>query len=323
MIRAFYGLTQNPFDVRDLELLPQQQEIHDTLKVHCQQGGLCLVLGVPGTGKSVIKQSLQRLPENQHLVATVARTLHTYTNTVKILCDAFRIDFASSAFQCERRLIEQAFSLNHAGKCLTTILDDAHFMDMANLRKLRLLFEDFPKNHNLVLLGRPSLLAALDLGVNQDIKSRVTYSVITKRLGPDAMRDFILHELDRVGLGHNTFTRPAVDLIVRSADGVLRQARNLCVGCLIEAVRSANKTIDYRQRQPRAHATPLAEGSRPGRLLMTALGIHSPGPARAAQQLVLRRNRLGPGSATPSLVAHFTNLGEDHDFSRPAPPTSQ
>ena len=51
MIRSFYGLTQNPFDARELELLPQQQEIHDTLKVHCQQGGLCLVLGVPGTGK--------------------------------------------------------------------------------------------------------------------------------------------------------------------------------------------------------------------------------------------------------------------------------
>lgn len=244
MIRAFYGLTQNPFDHRDLELLPQQRDIHDTLKVHCQQGGLCLVLGVPGTGKSVIKQSLQRLPEKQHLVASVARTLHTYTNTVKILCDAFHIEFESSAFKCERRLIEQAFSLNHAGKCLTTILDDAHLMDMANLRQLRLLFEDFPKNHNLVLLGRPNLLAALDLGVNRDIKSRVTYSVITKRLNADDMRDFILRELDRAGLGHNTFTQPAIDLVVRSADGVLRQARNLCVGCMIEAVRAATKTID-------------------------------------------------------------------------------
>ena len=117
-------------------------------------------------------------------------------------------------------------------------------MELANLRKLRLLFEDFPKNHNLVLIGRPNLLAALDLGVNQDIKSRVTYSVITKRLGPDLMRDFILRELDRVGLGHNTFTQAAIDLVVRSADGVLRKARNLSVGCLIEAVRSANKTID-------------------------------------------------------------------------------
>ena len=244
MIRSYFGLTQNPFDRRELELLPAQQEILDTLKVHCLQGGLCLVLGVPGTGKSVIKQALQRLPEKEHLIATVARTLHTYTNTVKILCDAFRIEFESSAFACERKLIEQAFSLNHAGKCLTTILDDAHLMDLANLRKLRLLFEDFPKNHNLVLIGRPNLLANLDLGVNQDIKSRVTYSVIVKRMNADAMRDFLRRELDRVGLGHNTVTQPAVDLIVRSADGVLRKARNLSVGCLIEAVRSASRTVD-------------------------------------------------------------------------------
>jgi type II secretory pathway predicted ATPase ExeA len=244
MIRSFFGLTHNPFELRerDLQLLPQQQEVFDTLKVHCQQGGLCLVLGVPGTGKSVLKQALVRLPEKQHLVATVARTLHT--NTVKILCDAFRIEFASSAFKCERRLIEQAFSLNHAGKCLTTILDDAHLMDLANLRKLRLLFEDFPRNHNLVLIGRPCLLANLDLGVNLDIKSRVTYSVITKRLNPDGMREFIGRELDRAGLGHNTFTQAALELIVRSADGVLRQARNLCVSCLIEAVRSGSRTID-------------------------------------------------------------------------------
>jgi type II secretory pathway predicted ATPase ExeA len=244
MIRSFYGLTQNPFDCRELALLPGQQEILDTLKVHCQQGGLCLLLGYPGTGKSVIKQALQQLPEKQHLVATVARTLHTYTNTVKILCDAFKIEFDHSVFQCERKLIEQAFALNRTGKSLTTILDDAHLMDLANLRKLRLLFEDFPKNHNLVLIGRPDLLGALQLGVNQDIKSRVTYSVITKTLIPEAMREFILRELDRVELAHTTFTPAAINLVVNSADGVLRRARNLCVGCLIEAVRSGKKTID-------------------------------------------------------------------------------
>jgi MSHA biogenesis protein MshM len=40
MIRAFYGISDNPFSTRNLKLLPPQQEIHDTLRVHCQQGGV-------------------------------------------------------------------------------------------------------------------------------------------------------------------------------------------------------------------------------------------------------------------------------------------
>jgi len=40
------------------------------------------------SSKSVIKESLRKLPEKENLVATIARTLHTYTNTVKILCEA-------------------------------------------------------------------------------------------------------------------------------------------------------------------------------------------------------------------------------------------
>ena len=227
MIRSYFGLSENPFSLREIELLEHQQEIHDTLRVHSQQGGLCLVVGRPGTGKSVIKESLRRLPEKEYLVATVARTLHTYTNTVKILCGAFRIEFESSAFKCERKLIEQAFNRNRSGKMLVTVIDDAHLMAMDNLHRLRLLLEDFPKNHNLILVGKPVLLSNLALAVNQDLKSRVTYSVVTRRLHDDAMGEFIRRELDRIGLPHGTFNAGATGLIVRSADGVLRRCRNL------------------------------------------------------------------------------------------------
>jgi type II secretory pathway predicted ATPase ExeA len=193
----------------------------------------------------VIKESLRQLPDKDYLVATIARTLHTYTNTVKILCEAFKIEFESSAFKCERKLIEQAFALNRSGKMLVTVIDDAHLMDMENLRRLRLLLEDFPKNHNLILVGQVELLSNLDLAVNQDIKSRVTYSVITKRLHDDAMRDFIERQLDRIGLAHHTFTAGASELIIRTADGVLRRCRNLCLASMLEAVRaSAGTTID-------------------------------------------------------------------------------
>jgi MSHA biogenesis protein MshM len=55
MIRAHFGLEKDPFSSTNLTLLPQQREVLDTLRVHCQQGGLCVVVGEPGTGKSVIK----------------------------------------------------------------------------------------------------------------------------------------------------------------------------------------------------------------------------------------------------------------------------
>lgn len=75
-----------------------------------------------------------------------------------------------------------AFSKQYTAVRDAAAIDDAHLMDMANLHKLRLPFEDFPKDRNLILIGQPVLLTNLSLAVNQDLKSRVTYSVITKRL---------------------------------------------------------------------------------------------------------------------------------------------
>jgi len=78
-----------------------------------------------------------------------------------------------------------------------------------------------------------------------NLKSRVTYSVITRRLHDGVMRAFIERELDSIGLAHSTFTAGATELIVRSADGVLRKRRNLCLASMLEAVRaSAGTTID-------------------------------------------------------------------------------
>lgn len=245
IIRSYFRLTDNPFSLNKITLLPHQEEIFQTLQVHSQQGGLCLVLGEPGTGKSVIKESIKQQAQSDKkiLVATVSRTLHTYTNTVKILCHAFNMEFDGDGCKCEQRLIGEAFSSNRINMRLVTILDDAHLMEIATLRKLRLLFEEFPKNHNLILVGQPSLLLNLNLTVNQDIKSRITYSVIMPKLNPDDLEKFVFAQLDLIRLPHNTFTDEALHLIIRSSDGYLRRIRNLCLGALLEAVREQKKEV--------------------------------------------------------------------------------
>ena len=247
MIRTYFGIEQDPFHPNNVELLPAQDEILSTLRVHCQQGGLCVLVGEPGTGKSVIKNALKELDPKMLLTPTVNRTLHTYHSVLRILCEAFSITTDGRDFKCERRLIAQADKINKQGKMLAPIIDDAHLMDVEALRRLRLVFEDFPKNHNLILFAQPELLSKLHLAVNDDLKSRVTYSVLLQKLAPDDAIEFILRQLDKVALGHNTFTDEALSLIARSSEGVLRRIRNLCIASLMEAVRDRTKTVDLRQ----------------------------------------------------------------------------
>jgi len=244
MIRAFYGIDKNPFSQNQITLLPHQQEVFDILKVHSHQGGLCLLLGEPGTGKTMIKKAISQNTEKTTLVVHISRTLHTYINTIKILCQAFNTEYTGSQFKCEKRLIQEAFNLNKHGKTIIVIIDDAHLMGMDILRRLRLLFEDFPKNHNVILVGEISLLHNMALSVNLDIKSRVTFSTILNKLNPDDMEIFISRELDIAGLPHNIFTENALALVIRSSDGILRNTRNICLSCMIEAVRSQKRTID-------------------------------------------------------------------------------
>jgi len=246
MIRSHFGLSRNPFDHEAVVLLRHQQETFDVLLVHAQQGGLCLVLGEPGTGKSVLKYALVNHDQKRLITPVINRTLHTYHNTLRILCEAFQIEFVGHDHHCERLLVQEAFRLHRSGKMLVPIIDDAHLMQFECLRKLRLLFEDFPRSHNLVLIGQPSLMHSLALSINEEIRSRVTYSVLMPRLAPETIERFILDQFDVAGLGHNVFTLDALALVVRSAEGLLRRTRNLCLSALIEAVRDQTRTVDLK-----------------------------------------------------------------------------
>ena len=85
---------------------------------------------------------------------------------------------------------------------------------MSVLRKLRLLFDRFPKKHNLVLFGQRDLLYYLSMNINEDIKSRITYSANIFPLNDNDLETYIVNELETVCLGVNTFDSAAVELIV-------------------------------------------------------------------------------------------------------------
>jgi type II secretory pathway predicted ATPase ExeA len=78
MIKTYFGLRKNPFTIDDgAPLLDHQQRHFDILKVHSQQGGLCLILGEPGTGKTVLKNAIIRHDPKQWITPVINRSLHT------------------------------------------------------------------------------------------------------------------------------------------------------------------------------------------------------------------------------------------------------
>jgi type II secretory pathway predicted ATPase ExeA len=248
MIKSHFGLRNTPFAIQDdAPLLEHQQRHFDILKVHSQQGGFCLILGEPGTGKTVLKNAILRYDPKQWITPVINRSLHTWPNLLRLLCQVLELDTSGNDTRCENRLIAEARAQNARGKTLIPIIDDAHLLPVDALHKLRLMLEDFPKNHNLILIGQPALNTTLQLRGQLDLKSRVTYSAKLDTLAPATLADYINQQLDLAGLPHTTFTQEAVQLILRSSEGTLRAVKNLCIGSLIEAVRDQTRTVDLKQ----------------------------------------------------------------------------
>jgi type II secretory pathway predicted ATPase ExeA len=242
MIKAILGITQEPFNRNELPLLEQQQRIVDVISIHAQHGGFCVVIGAPGVGKSVLREHIEKIGERSDaVVVSISRTLHTYLNILKQLAESLLLEAPGN--QLEKQLIQLAYSHVQERKTLYTVIDEAHLLDMTILRKLRLLFDRFPKRHCLVLLGQPELLYHLSLLTNEDIKSRITFSSTLLPLNDQDLQAYIQRELDAVRLGANTFDDAAVELILRSAQGNLRLCRNLCYGSLIESCRTSKRVV--------------------------------------------------------------------------------
>ena len=245
MIKSIFGVTKEPFNRSDLNLLPQQKTIVDIIKIHSQQGGFSVIIGHPGVGKSVLREHIENLQKERDItVVSCSRTLHTYFNILKQLAESFKIDVPVK--DLEKELIQSAFNHIRERKTLYILIDEAHLLDMHVLRKLRLLFERFPKKHNLILFGQRDLLYYLSMNVNQDIKSRITYSENIMPLNDDDLERYIVSELEAVRMGINTFDIAATELIIRSVQGNLRLCRNLCYGSLIEACRENKKIVTIR-----------------------------------------------------------------------------
>jgi MSHA biogenesis protein MshM len=242
MIQSHFGIARAPFAHDEQPLLEPQKDILENLRVHSHQRGLCLVAGPPGCGKTVLRRAFAQSGDRR-VCPHIARTMHTYSSVLRILCESLAIEHEGGDLKCEKQVIERAHALHRQGKAIALTIDDAHLMAPQHLRKLRLLFEDAPASYAIVLFAQTELLARLALAVNDDLRSRVSYSALLRPLASDDLEAFVLRELDRCGLAHSRVDPAALRLVAASSGGILRHAANLTTAALVQAVRAQASTV--------------------------------------------------------------------------------
>jgi len=242
MIKSTFGLKDTPFYRDNLELLPQQKKAFEYIKIHSQHGEFSAIVGELGVGRSVLREHLERLnKERANVVVSISRTMHTYLNILHRFAIAFKLDVKTA--KLEQALIQVAYNHVKNNKTLYVLIDEAHLLDMTTLRKSRLLFDKSPKKYNLVLWGQVELMHYLAMSINEDLKSRITYSHAILRLNNDYLKAYILAELEAVRLGANVFDEAATELIIRSSQGNLRLCRNLCYASLTTCCQHQKRVV--------------------------------------------------------------------------------
>ena len=191
-----------------------------------------------GTGKTVLREAFAQSSHRQ-VTPHISRTLHTYSSILRILCQSLAIEYQGGDLKCEKQVIEQAHLLHRNGKAIALTIDEAHLLAPQHLRKLRLLLEESPGNYAIVLFAQSELA----LYVNEDLRSRITYSTILNKLTGEDIESFLLREFERVGLAHSRMEPAALHLIATSSDGILRYAVNLTTASLVQAVRTQSTTV--------------------------------------------------------------------------------
>lgn len=166
------------------------------------------------------------------MVVSFTQTLHTCLHILRQLAYAMQLEVKLK--DTKKEIVQAAYKHAQAQRTLYIVIDEAHLLDTTVLRKLRLLFECFPKKYTLILLGQQGLLVRLSMLNNEDIKNRISYSKQLLPLSDTGLQCFIIDEIQAVDLGINALDDAALQVIQRAVQGNLRLCANLCHASLIE-----------------------------------------------------------------------------------------
>jgi general secretion pathway protein A len=254
MYNAFFGLTQNPFNMSpDPSFLfrsPQHEEALANLIYGVQsRKGFIVLTGEVGTGKTTMLECLRDFLRAQQ---TAFASLFNSRLTVEQFFELLAYDFD---LRCNRHSkTEVLLALNHmlieragAGRTTVLIVDEAHNLEWDVLEEVRLLgnLENRRgKTLQIVLAGQQELDRKLETPEYRQLKQRIALRCTLQGFSLQESIAYVNARMARAGAPDQEFIPPDVlEEVHFRTHGIPRLINALCDNMLLTAFAMETKTV--------------------------------------------------------------------------------
>jgi type II secretory pathway predicted ATPase ExeA len=252
-LRAHYGFTKIPFSkyVKSADMYDSQsqREMRFGLEMWLEVGGLALITGPTGVGKSItLRRFTSELDDSKYTVFGVQSPPATVHGFLRFLSRRFGLPMKQHT--ADLFDAAQKFLISHTqerGTHPILIIDDAEGLNpnVADaMRRLTIYDLDAEDRFSILVSGIEGLLQVLELNFLEPLRSRFSFGHGLRPFGLEDTRNYIRFHIERAEGDPNLFSDEAIKKIFHSSQGRPRTINQLCIGALILGALNGRDTIN-------------------------------------------------------------------------------
>lgn len=252
-LRAHFGFSKSPFAkkmwARHMFDSMSQRQLLRGLEMWSELGGISLVTGPSGVGKSIaLRRFVHELDDSRFRVFSFSYLPSTVTGFLRSLCRHLglpmrlhRVDLFDAA---QHMLVHYA---DQHGAHPIVVLDDAEGLTEAvvdMLRRLTTYDLDAEDRFSVLIAGTDDVLRVIRPAHQEPLRTRISFAHVLHAFNLEDTHNYIRFHLERADANPKLFSDDATSRLFHASQGRPRQINQLAVQALIEAAVAGRETLD-------------------------------------------------------------------------------
>ncbi len=256
MYNAFFGLSQNPFNMSPDPTFLFRSKQHEEALANLMYGvqsrkGFIALTGEVGTGKTTMLECLRDFLQAQQIAFA---SLFNSRLTAPQFFEMLSYDFGlpgnrQSKTETLLALNEMLLERNAAGRNTALIVDEAHNLDWDVLEEIRLLGNLENRQGKLlqvVIAGQPELDAKLERPEFRQLKQRISLRCTLRGFDLKDAFAYIESRMERAGMpAQKIFSAEIIAEIHYRSQGIPRLMNAICDNLLLTAFAMETRTATF------------------------------------------------------------------------------